>query len=398
MIQIKNIRTKVLHIALLCSTIIIYCKKDDPINPNLQAIITKIESLPEKYRPADIKKNMTLIMQGKSVWDNISKNKFYSALSLHISDAKVSNIVKNCLEKSVDQFWIEIHNNKKIQQAIEQANVNFTREMSQSPEYFMFFRMTYLKTMVTKEEYLKSIESAYQEAIVALQWFLFAQAILENDIFTSAVITIPDSNLYLFYFLDGYAELISARYRFYSAISFHSLWQSEAHTQLTRHWKHKKIFKDVAFGINFKNKEKETENILPLNNSNLIFGALDNKLTFIKWQGNEGSMLKKSLKMLQSKNKSENSINRYDKVPQDVTYQFKSLFKHPLTRHQSNLISKDGISSMLNMIEDNNRQLFINFLTKAKNYNEFDNTIRKGNEIILNPTRYKNFYSVEKVS
>jgi hypothetical protein len=176
------------------------------------------------------------------------------------------------------------------------------------------------------------------------------------------------------------------------------LWQSDAHTQLTRHWKHKKLFKDVAFGINFKNKEKEVQNVLPLNNSNLMFGVLDNNLTFIKWQGNEGSKLKKPLKKLKPKSKSEVAINRYDKVPQDVTYQFKSLFKHPLTRHQSNVISKDGITAMLNMLDDNVRPLFINFLQKAKNYNVFDNTLRKGNEIILNPSRFKDFYSIPKTS
>jgi hypothetical protein len=395
MIENIKVRTKILQIIALCSTIFAYSKKDEPINPNLQTIISKIENLPEKYRPADVKKAMALMLQGKSIWNNISKNKFYSALTLHIQDAKVTNIVKNCLEKSIDRFWIDIHNNKKIQQAIEQANVKFSREMSQQPEYFMFFRMTYLKSMITKEETLKSIENAYQEAIIALQWFLFAQAILENDMFTSAMITIPDQNLYLFYFLDGYAELISPRYRFYSAMSFHSLWQSDAHTQLTGHWKHKKIFKDAAFGINFKNKDKEAQNILPLNNSNLMFGTLDNKLTFIKWQGNEISVLKKPLKILQPKNKSESSINRYDKIPQDVIYQFKSLFKHPITRHQSNLIYKDGISAMLNMLDDNIRSLFINFLEKSKSYNVFDNTLRKGNEIILNPNRFKDFYSIK---
>lgn len=375
-----------------------YGKKDEAINPNLQAIITKIESLPEKHRPTDIKKAMKLMMQGKTVWDNVSKNKFYSALTLNIDDAKVANIIKNCLESFDDKFWIYIHNNQKVKNMIEQANVKFNRETSKKPEYFMFFRMAYLKSMITKTEHLEKIESAYQQAIIALQWFLFAQAILENNIFTSAVISIPDSNMHLFYFLDGYAELIAPRYRFYSAISFHSLWQSDAHTQLTNHWKHKKMFKDVAFGINFKNKENEVQNILPLNNSNLMFGMLDNKLTFIKWQGSEESILKKPLKIMQSKNKSETVINRYDKVPQDIMYQFKSLFKHPHTRHQANLISKDGISAMLQMLDDNSRQLFINFLQKMKNYNVFDNTIRKGNEIILNPTRFKDFYTIPKAS
>lgn len=401
--QIKKIRAHaLLQILLICLPQINYSsstghkattKKDVTINPNLQTIISKLDKLPEKYRPADTKKALKLMMQGKSVWSNICKNRFYSTLQIHIEDSKVAQSIKNCLEKSPDRFWIDIHHNKKVQDAIEQANVPFTFEMSQKPEYYMFFRISYLRSIVSKQEYLEKIESAYKEAIVALQWFLFAQAILENDIFTSAMIAIPDSNMYLFYFLDGYAELISPRYKFYSAISLHSLWQSDAHTQLTGHWKHKKLFKDIAFGINFKNKEKEKQNILPLNNFNLMFGALDNQITFIKWQGVEGSALKKPLKIIQSRNKTELTINRYDKVPQDVTYQFKSLFGHSLTRHQLNLISKDGIQAMHNMLDDTGRQFFTDFLEKIKNYHVIDDSIRKGNEIILNPNRFKNFYS-----
>ena len=128
----------------------------------------------------------------------------------------------------------------------------------------MLFRMTYLQTMISNDEILQQIQESYEHAVIALQWFLYAQALLENDTFLSAVITIPDKNLSLFYFLDGYAELISPRYRLYSSLSIHSWWQSNAHTQITRHWKYKKLFKDAAFGINFKNKDNEIEYVLPL--------------------------------------------------------------------------------------------------------------------------------------
>jgi hypothetical protein len=386
-------------ITLLCLTFLfeqrnIYAKPTTQasreVNSNLQTIMGKLNDLPEEYRPADIKKAMKLMLQGKFIWKSISENKLYSALDLKIDDPKIALIVKNCLEKSPDTFWVEIHNNQKIQLAIEQANVPFTRETCNNPEYFMLFRMTYLKAMIQNEEIIGQIQESYENSVIALQWFLYAQALLENETFLSAVITILDKNLSLFYFLDGYAELISPRYRLYSALSIHSWWQSDAHTQITRHWKHKKLFKDAAFGINFKNKNKEIEYVLPLNNAHLIFGILDNKLTFIKWQKRGPHVVD----LVKNRNSIEAKLIRNDKIPKDVLLQFKSLFGHPLTRHQSHVSFKDGISAMIQMLDDQSKKLFLNFLKTIKKYNSLDNNLRKGNEIILNPNRFKDFNSI----
>lgn len=360
------------------------------INSNLQKIMGKLNDLPEEYRPADIKKAMKLMLQGKFVWKSISENKLYSTLDLKIDDPKIALIIKNSLEKSPDTFWVEIHNNQKIQQAIEQANISFTREACNNPEYFMLFRMTYLKAMIQNDEIIHQIQEAYENAVIALQWFLYAQTLLENEPFLSAVITIPDKNLSLFYFLDGYAELISPRYRLYSALSIHSWWQSNAHTQITRHWKHKKLFKDAAFGINFKNKNKEVEYVLPLNNAHLVFGILDNKLTFIKWQKRGPHVVD----LVKNRNSIEAQLIRNDKIPKDVMLQFKSLFGHPLTRYQSHTSFKDGISAMIQMLDNESKKLFLNFLKTIKKYNALDNNLRKGNEIILNPNRFKDFNNI----
>ncbi len=359
------------------------------INPNLQTIMSKLEDLDEIYQPANIKKAMTLMLQGKSVWKNISQNKLYTALDLKIDDPQTVLIIKNSLEKSPDAFWIEIHNNPKVQQTIEQANISFTRETSSSPEYYMLFRMSYLKTLITDDKIILKIQKSYQDAIIALQWFLYAQALLENDKFLSAMVVIPDQNLSLFYFLDGYAELIAPRYRLYSALSMHSLCQPNARTQITRHWKHKKLFKDSAFGISFLNEDKKPEFILPLNNAHIVFGTLENHMTFIKWQ-------KKGLHSIDIKNKKnlEPHYLRSDKIPKDVLLQFKSLFGHQLTRHQSFLVNKDGISAMIQMLDPESRPLFTTFLKKIKKYNPIDNNLRKGNEIILNPHRFKDFQTI----
>lgn len=365
-------------------------KNTQDVNANLQMIMTKLNDLPEAYRPTDIKMAMKLMLQGKSVWKNISIHKPYSALELQINEPQAALIIRNSFEMQPDKFWIEIHKNEKIQQAIEQANVIFTRETCNSPEYSMLFRMAYVKTMINNDEIIKKLIKAYEQAVLALQWFLYAQALLENETFFSAVITIPDKNLSLFNFLDGYAELISPHYRLYSALSIHSVWKSDAQTQITRHWKYKKLFKDAAFGINFKNENQDHQYQLPLNNAHLIFGILDNKLTFIKWQKRGPNLID----VIKNRNTLDPKFIRNDKPSKDIVLQFKSLFGHPLTRHQSLLISKDGISAMIQMLDNESKALFINFLKKIKKYNTLDNPIRKGNEIILNPERFKDFQTI----
>lgn len=365
-------------------------KNSDNVNANLQILMTKLNDLPEAYRPKDVKKSLKLMLQGKSVWNNISQNKPYSAFELKIDEPHAALIIKNSFEMPSDKFWIEIHNNQKIQLAIEQANISFTRETCNSPEYFMLFRMTYLKTMITSDEIIKKFIEAYGQAVIALQWFLYAQAILENETFFKAVITIPDKNLLLFHFIDGYAELISPRYKLYSALSIHSFWKSDAHTQITRHWKYKKLFKDAAFGVNFKHEDQDQEFPLPLNNAHLVFGILDNNLTFIKWQKRGPHIMD----VMKNKNSIDPKFIRSDRVSRDILLQFKSLFGHPLTRHQTLLINKDGISAMVQMLDNESKKLFNNFLKQIKKYNLLDNNLRKGNEIILNPNRFKDFNTI----
>ncbi len=70
--------------------------------------------------------------------------------------------------------------------------------------------------------------------------------------------------------------------------------------------------------------------------------------------------------------------------------QFKSLFASNLTKHQSDQISKDGISAMLGMLDTSARQLFVDFLTKRKKYIPQLLSLRKGDEIILQPALFKN--------
>ncbi|MBI2344668.1 hypothetical protein HYV10_01190 [Candidatus Dependentiae bacterium] len=390
----KKIIIKSLLLIMLFEYSILYSKtkniKNSEVNARLQTIITKINDLPETYRPTDIKKALKLMLQGKSIWNNINKNKSYSALEVKIDEPHAALIIKNSFDMSPDNFWVEIHNNQKIQQAIEQANIEFTREASNSSEYYMLFRMTYLKIMLNNDEFIKKIIDAYQQAIIALQWFLYAQTLLENEPFHSAVIAIPDKDLSIFYFLDGYAELISPRYRLYSALSIHSFWQSDAYTRITRHWKYKKLFKDAAFGINFKNHIHNNEYPLPLNNAHILFGTLNNNLTFIKWQKHGPHVTD----IIKNKIQTNPEFIRSDKLSKDILLQFKSLFGHPLTRYQNHLITKDGISAMIQMLNNESRTLFINFLKKIKKYNMLDNNIRKGNEIILNPQRFKDFQTI----
>lgn len=387
-----------IQILLICCYTTIQVSHTPSINKNLPKIIDAIEILPSKYQPANIKQSLTFMLEGGQIWKAISQYKFYNALFLSTISIDDARILQLALNSSDDIFWIQIHSDQKVHEAIKHCNIPFTRETSMMHEYKMLFRITYLRIHISNQETLKLIEQSYQHAVVALQWFLYAQAILQDSIFTSGIITVPDKEYALFHFLDGYGELVSPRYRFYSGLHPHSLWQPNAYSRASSNWPHKKLFHDTLFGIDFHDKDHNPLMILPNNNSHLMFCALDNNMTAIKWEehgvtinlkNRTFSALKHSLKYLQTKRTDQRQ--RKDKVPHDVMLQFKSLLGSNLTKHQADLIAKDGISMMLGMLNNNARQLFIEFLTKHKKYVAQTLSMRKGDEIILQPNLFKSF-------
>lgn len=368
------------------------------INKNLHTVMEAISALPTNRQPSNLKQSLMLMLEGGQIWKAITQNKPYNALTLTSLSSQNAQILQQALNNSDDRFWILIHKDPAVQEAIEHCNIPFTRDTSTMHEYKMLFRFTYIRVHITNPDILIQVQQAYRHAIIALQWFLFAQAILQDSIFTAGMLTIPDNQHYLFHFLDGYAELVSPRYRFYSGLHPHSLWQPNAYTRSSSYWKNKKQFHDSMFGIDFQDNDHQSIPVLPNQNSHLLFCALDNGMTAIKWErfgvtlnikNRTFSALKQPLRYFQ-KNNQNTDIIRKEKIPQDVMLQFKSLFNNHLTKYQSDQINKDGITAMLNMLDSSGRSIFIDFLTKRKKYSSLTLTLRKGNEIILQPSHFKN--------
>jgi len=385
-----------IQIITICFYSAIQTSQPISINKNLPKIMDAITTLPVANQPSNIKQSLTFMLEGGQIWKAIAQNKLYNALFLSTLSTNDAGIMQQALNSSDDKFWILICKDAKVQEAIEHCNIPFTRDTSAMHEYKMLFRITYIRIHITNQDVLTTIQKSYEHAVIALQWFLYAQAILQDSIFTSGMLTIPDPQYSLFQFLDGYAELVSARYRFYSGMHPHSWWQPNAYTRSSSCWPHKKQFHDTMFGIDFHSDDHKPLNILPSNNSHLMFCALDNGLTAIKWEefgvtlnvkDRNFSALKHTLNPF--KNKKADGIIRKEKIPQDVMLQFKSLFGSRINKYQSDLIAKDGITAMLEMLDPSTRQLFINFLIKHKKYPTQTLTLRKGNEIILQPTLFK---------
>lgn len=369
------------------------------INPHLQDILQKLSTLSPDRQPKDLAYALQLIIHGAKVYQFIQQAKIYDACSPRNLSATDSIILQTALSSSHEHFWKTANKDKKLNNATAKCSIACTIDNFNDPKYNMFFRIAYAKTHVS-DEGLKQLKEAYQHALVALQWYLFAQAILQDMMFTSGVITIPDAHLLMFKFIDGYGELISSCYRFYSALSPHSLWQSEAYARKSNHFNGFKLFNDSNFGIELKDQEGAQMNLFPCNKSHLLFGALKNGMTFVKWEDygvtinlkeKNFSAIKHSMSRFQKSNKVDDNSTRKDKTPHDVHLQFRSLHPDKLSKQDYNTIQISGISGMLNMLHGNAKDLFIKYLTGYKKYNKKTLPLRKGNEIILQPNKFVSF-------
>jgi|GEM_PF-1082334 len=367
-----------------------------PANKNMQKIILALDAMPEKYKPADMKKALLSILQGSTVWTAVNNHKVYDALALHIVDPATARALQLALDGSIDDFWQVAHKSTALQEEITRSNVPFTRESCASKEYKMLFRMAYIRTTIQDPKIIKEVADAYQHAIIKLQWYLFAQSIVqENQVFTSGIITQPDQDLNMFHFLDGYSELISPRYRLYSGLSPHSLWQSKAYTRKSSHWNKKREFNDRNFGIDFKDTDGKTMPDLPGNKSHLLFGTLDNGHTFIKWEeygitinfkDSDYSAFTHVVRYFEKKNVADAELHRREVVPKEVKFNFQS-YSPTVTKQEKPAIKKDGVSAMLGNLKSDpqKHQAFTDYLTKFKGYDPETLQYRKGNEVILKP-------------
>lgn len=372
-------------------------KDSSEINPYLQKILQELSNLPTNYQPEHPEQALKFMMKGNQIFKSVYTDKFFQACSLSNLNAADTRVLQNALSSSDEQFWKLIHADEQLQHEIEKCNVSYTRENFLSINYTMLFRINYARLHISSQQVWHQFKSAYEQALIALQWYLFAQAIIQDSIFTSGMITIPDPDYSLFKFMDGYCELVSPCYRFYSGLHPHSLWQTHAYTRKSSHWTRQKQFNDSNFGIDIKDNEYKILPILPGNKSHILFGILKSGLLFIKWEEfgttinfkeKDFSAIKHTLRYFQKKEKEDEALQRREKISQDVMLQFRSLYPHKLTKHQADEIQIFGIQKMLEILDKDAADFFTKYLIQRKKYIKDTLHMRKGGEIILQPRKF----------
>lgn len=371
----------------------------DPSSP-LAKVISMLQQMPRGKKPANLQKTLQDIVQGEQICKAIQQKKLYSSLPFSVTDPKVATALQLVFDGTDDAFWQKASQLPALKEEILRSNIPFTKAACSSKEYKMFFRMAYLRSVVTDPVMQAEIVEVYKNAVLKLQWFLFAQAILqEKQAFTSGMITCPDESNNMFYFMDGYCELVSPRYRSYGSLSPHSLWQTKAYTRKSSHWAHKKEFNDKNFGIDFLNADGTILSDLPGSKSHLLFGVLDNGHIFFKYEEygvtlniKEGqfSAVKHTLRYFQKRNKADGTLERRETVSKDVALNYNSYGTKPASAADKAALEKDGISAMLSHLRSDpvKHQAFLNFLTEIKQYDPETLHVRKGNEVIIKPEKF----------
>ena len=369
----------------------------------LNFVIKALEKLPKPDQPEHVDYVLKSIIHGGQVWNSIQKNKFYDACNpQNISSQGDIKYLKIALNTTDDMFWKQVLHDELLQQEIKKIGIAFTKEECLSLRYNIFIRMAYLRQHVKDVDVFKHLKVAYQQALISLNWYLFGQALLQEPPFTSAMITLNDKKHLIFNFISGYAELVSPGYGFYSGLHPYSLWASEAYTRKSRHWSGYKEFDDNAFGIDLKNDKEEEFKAFPGNNAHLLFGVLTNGLLFIKWQRhgitinfyqNDFSALRYIKDFFSTKTiEDSNVLERIEKIPQDVKYMFKSLYKqNSHVKNNVDCVHTYGISQMLKHLDLEAKSIFMDFLVKRKHYASETMHLRKGDEIILQSSKFVSF-------
>lgn len=356
-----------------------------------------LEKLPKKNQPSDMNQALKLIKDGEIVAGLIEQGSFFDAIMHNFSkDGLASDEDKVLWKKSFNtsdaDFWAIIKNDKVLAKKASHHSIPFTIESLKSVENGMYFRSTYAR--INSAEGLSSLVDAYQKSIVQLQWHLFSLSVLqEGRAFSSGMISVQDSKFSLFKFLDGYAELVSPKYKLHSAISFHSLATTKAYTRESSHYSGAKRFK-FDCGIDIQDSNNQPLSILPGNKSHILFGLRSNDMVFVKWENygvtfnpaeSDMSMIPHIKGYFDKKDKSDDPIlERREKISDDVMAEFKKLYNDKkITKKDKKNIEAHGVSYMIKMLDPNSQELFKKYLVNTKKYSESSLNNRKGNEIIL---------------
>lgn len=364
-----------------------------------------LESLPEKSRPANIDDALQMIKDGKTVADHIANNKFYDAIALNLPFFRLTSnaathdaqVFKQALNTDDSTFWKTIQNDPIIAKSIQAHNIKFTFEEFQKPENNLYFRNTFIrKNLKNPEHSLSLYQKAYQKSIVQLQWHLYARATLQDQAFTSGMITFNEPNFQTFKFLDGYAELVSPKYKLYANISLHSITTTKAYTRESSHWDGQVGLKGLNFGIDIQDSDGKPLDILPGNKAHILFGLRTNNMTFVKWENygvtfnpikGDVSIIKHTGGYFHKKNKKDiASLERREKLPNSVLEKFKQLYDKQLTAEEEKSIKIDGITALRQILAHNSPAKtteFDTFLIHDMKYQPATLHVRKGSEIIL---------------
>lgn len=392
----------------------------DSTDTDNQFIKNSLQNLPAKNRPANINDALRLIAQGHKVFNLIKQGLIFDAISLNIDPSYHSSQPKSldfvsfrmALTKAHDEqlfkfalnsddatFWEQIKDDAVLKKSITSRKVPFTFTSLQSPEYNMFFKTTYIRKNMKNSNSLPAYIKAYQKTIIQLQWHLFAESIQQDQAFTSGMITFNDPNFKVFKCLDGFAELVSPKYKFYTGTDFHSIWADQAYTRESSHWTGQKAFENKNFGIDIKDNSDNPMSILPGNKSHILFGIRTNGMTFVKWEeygttfnvrAGDYSILHHTLRYFEKRNLEDDpKLERREKIPGSVIEKFQELYKKNLTKTEKQNIQTYGITQMLQLLEQDDPEklaIFKNFLVQDMHYQPETLHLRKGGEIIL-PTQ-----------
>lgn len=364
-----------------------------------QVVKDYLEKLPEKNQPADMAQALQMVKDGAIVSDLIEQGRVYDAVAHNFSIDKtvvVSDQEKILWQKAFNSsdsvFWDLIKDDKVMAKKISHHNIPFSLESVKSVEHGMYFRATYAR-MYSKDGLVEFVR-AYQQSVIQLQWHLFARSVMqEGQAFSSGMISVQDPSFVLFKFFDGYAELVSPKYKLHSSISVHSLVTTKAYTRKSSHYSQAKRF-DFDCGIDIQDSKNQPLAILPGNKSHILFGLRSNDMFFVKWENygvtmnpleNDMSLVPHIKGYFDKKDKQDDPVlERREKVLQDVSEEFKKLYGNKkITGKDKKSIEAFGISYMIKMLDPELQEKFKTYLVTVKKYDLHSLNNRKGNEIIL---------------
>lgn len=368
-----------------------------PLSHDDTTILKALEGLPAHNKPKCMRAAMERIKKGNAIWVRLHHNQAYEAITNNSDPTSVEQqTLQRVFNANHTDLWNMIRDNHALQKMAHDQNIPFTATAITSPEYNMYFRTAYIRQVVPVS-HIDEFMQQYEDAMINLQWHLYAKTILQGEqAFTSGMITMNDApHFTVFKFLDGYAEMISPTYKLHAGLSYHSVTTPIAYARKSSHWTGQKSFNDNNFGIDFFNRNRLPNPVLPGNKSHMLFGLRTNGMVFIKWEEygvtmnvkhSDYSALKHTVRYFEKKDKQDSQLERRESIPAYVTAEFKRLCPKALSRKTKADIKTYGISKMLEVLEMDAPEHVVTFetyLTKHLMLKKDSLYHRKGNEVVL---------------